>query len=86
MMSFFQRFSKSLPGDLDVMESVSSRLPLPKDWPQNVKMAVPHVVSLAHMAILHARSLVINSPNAIAGPLHANEPTRRRLLTLRAGK
>ncbi len=46
------------------MDSHSARVPLPKNWPQNVKMAVLHVISLAHFAIVHARSIVVNSPNA----------------------
>ena len=57
------------------MDSHSARVPLPKDWPQNVKMAVLHVISLAHLAIVHARSIVVNSPNArtrLAGDLQGS--------------
>lgn len=57
------------------MDSVSRRLPLPKSWPQNIKTAVLHVISLAHVAIVHARSFVINSPSArtrLAGDLQGS--------------
>ena len=46
------------------MDSVSRRLSLPKNWPQSVKTAVLHVIALAHVAIVHARSIVVNSPDA----------------------
>lgn len=47
-----------------MIDSVSRRLPLPKDWPQGVKTAVLHVIALAHMAIVRARSIVVSSPDA----------------------
>ena len=57
------------------MDSVSRHVPLPKSWPQNVRTAVLHVISLAHVAIVHARSFVINSPSArtrLAGDLQGS--------------
>ena len=54
------------------MDSLSKCLSLPKNWPRNVKMAVLHVISLAHVAIVNARGLVVNSSNArtrLAGDL-----------------
>ena len=75
MMSFDQCFSKSLSEDFDVMELVSSRLPLPKNWSQNVKMSVLHVISLARVAVVHARCLAVNSPDArmrLAGDLQGS--------------
>jgi hypothetical protein len=36
-------------------------IPLPKDWPQHVKLAVIHSVALAHRAITYSRSFAINS-------------------------
>ena len=57
------------------MDSESIALLLPKNWSQNVKMAVLHVISLAHLAIVHARSIVVNSPNArtrLAGDLQGS--------------
>ncbi len=39
-------------------------VPLPKNWGPNVKSAVLHVVSLAHMAITYSRSFAANSANA----------------------
>ena len=54
------------------MYSVSRRLPLPESWPESVNTAVLHVISLAHMAIVHGRRLVVNSPSArtrLAGDL-----------------
>ena len=57
------------------MNSSSVRCPLPNDWPQNVKMAVLHVISLAHLAIVHARGFIVNSRNArtrLAGDLQGS--------------
>ena len=54
------------------MDSSLKRFPLPKSWPQSVKTAVLHVIALARVAIVHSRSLVVNSPNArmrLAGDL-----------------
>ena len=56
------------------MDSFSTRLSLPKNWPQGVKIPVLHVVALAHVAVVHARRLVLNSPNArtrLAGDFQA---------------
>ncbi len=44
-----------------VMDSDFARFPLPKDWPQSIKTAVLHVIALAHVAIVHARGLAVNS-------------------------
>jgi transposase InsO family protein len=46
------------------MRSNVTGFSLPKNWPQSVKTAVLHVVSLAHVAIVHARSIVVNGPDA----------------------
>ena len=46
------------------MDSFAKRIPLPKHWPGNVKNAVLHVISLAHIVIVHTRGLLVNSPNA----------------------
>ncbi len=37
---------------------------LPKNWSQGVKAAVLHVIALARVAIVHARGLAVNSPDA----------------------
>jgi hypothetical protein len=42
----------------------TQRFPLPKNWPQSIKTAVLHVISLAHVAIVRARCIVVNSPDA----------------------
>lgn len=36
-------------------------IPLPKDWPQHIKLAVIHSVALAHRAITYSRSFAIDS-------------------------
>ena len=36
-------------------------IPLPKDWPQHIKLAVIHSVALSHRAITFSRSFAINS-------------------------
>ena len=33
------------------------RIPLPKNWPNHVKSAVLHTISLAHFSIVHARGM-----------------------------
>ncbi len=45
------------------MDSDFARFQLPKDWPQSIKTAVLHVIALAHVAIVHARGLAVNSPD-----------------------
>ena len=55
-----------------MMDSSSTRFPLPKNWPCGVRTAVVHVIALAHVAVVHARRLILNSPNArtrLAGDL-----------------
>ena len=44
-----------------IMDSHSAGLSLPKNWPQGVKNAVLHVVALARVAIIHARTLARSS-------------------------
>lgn len=46
-----------------VMDSHWAHVPLPKNWSQGVKMAVLHIISLAHVAIVQARRLAVNSPD-----------------------
>ena len=47
-----------------VMKSNMTGLSLPKNWPQGVKAAVLHVIALARVAIIHARRLAVNGPDA----------------------
>ena len=57
------------------MKSHSSRVPLPKNWPQGVKAAVLHIIALARVAIVHARRFAVNSPDArtrLAGDLQGS--------------
>lgn len=46
------------------MDYCSICTPLPRNWPQDVRSAVLHVIALAHAAIVHARGLAVNSPDA----------------------
>ncbi len=46
------------------MDSYAKRLPLPRNWPQNVKTAVLHIISLTHLVIVHTGGLLVNSPDA----------------------
>ncbi len=58
-----------------LMDSCAKHLPLPKNWPRSVKSAVIHVISLAHVAIIHTRGLLLNSGNArtrLAGDLQGS--------------
>ncbi len=43
---------------------VDHRLPLPKGWPNRIRSAVIHAVSLAHFSLTFARSVASNSINA----------------------
>ncbi len=63
-MSSIRAATHVLPEGFTVMDSYSPRLALPKNWPRNVKTAVVQVIALAHVAIVHARRLVLDSPNA----------------------
>ena len=40
------------------------RLALPKSWPNRIRSAVIHVISLAHFSVTFARSVAANSINA----------------------
>jgi len=40
------------------------QVPLPKDWPNRIRSAVIHVISLAHFSLTFARSVAANSINA----------------------
>ena len=42
----------------------SANIPLPKHWPQLVKTAIPHIISLAHLSITYSRSWCANSSMA----------------------
>ena len=53
-----------LSEDVVSMNPSSKRRALPKAWPANVKMAVLHVIALAHAAPVLARSIAVNSPDA----------------------
>ncbi len=55
---------RSGPEGFSVMDSYATRFPLPENWPCGVKTAVVHAIALAHVAIVLARRLVLNSPNA----------------------
>jgi hypothetical protein len=45
-------------------DRVSSDVPLPANWPSNVKSLILQVISLARLAIIHSRSWAANSVNA----------------------
>ncbi len=40
------------------------QVPLPKDWPNRIRSAVIHVISLSHFSLTFARSVAANSINA----------------------
>ncbi len=46
------------------MDSDFARFPFSNDWTQSIKTAVLHFIALAHVAIVHARGLTVNSPDA----------------------
>jgi putative transposase len=45
-------------------KEVKARIPLPKNWPENVKSAVLETIGLAQYATAHTRGWAANSPNA----------------------
>ncbi len=58
-----------------LMDSYAKHPPLPKNWPQSVNTAVIHVISLANVAIIHTRGILLNSGNArtrLAGDLQGS--------------
>ncbi len=58
-----------------LIDATANHFPLPKNWPRSVKTAVLHVISLAHVAIIHTRGLLLNSGNArtrLAGDLQGS--------------
>ena len=58
-----------------LMGANAMHFPLPKNWPLSVKTAVLHVISLAHVAIVHTRGLLVNSAYArtrLAGDLRGS--------------
>ena len=72
-MSFDEDQTNLSPVAALVMDSYSDRFPLPKNWPRHVKAAVRHIISLAHLAIIHAGILVVDSSDTLtkrAGDLH----------------
>ena len=74
-MSFDEDQTNDSPEGALVMNSYSNRVSLPKNWPRNVKAAVLHIISLAHMAIIHARGSVVHSSDArtrLAGDLQGS--------------
>ena len=46
------------------MDVSPKQLPLPKGWPQTVRAAILHAISLAHFVITYARGWAANSLNA----------------------
>ena len=45
-------------------DTPSNDIPLPQSWPEHVKSALLHVISVAQLAIVHARGWAANSSNA----------------------
>lgn len=52
------------------------RLALPKGWPNRIRSAVIHVISLAHFSVTFARSVAADSSNAVV---------ERLILTMKDG-
>ena len=60
-----------------------SGIPLPSGWPQSVKSAVLHVISLAHYAIVAARGWTANSINTRVRLATENDRLRQEIGLLR---
>ncbi|HSS63541.1 MAG TPA: hypothetical protein VLS27_03845 [Gammaproteobacteria bacterium] len=54
---------KIYPEGFIVMDSVSGRQPLPKNWPKGIKSAVLHVIALARVVVVQTRRLVASGPD-----------------------
>ncbi len=52
MMSFDEDQTNVSPEGALLMNSYSNRFPLPKNWPQNVKVAVLHIFSLVSLPFI----------------------------------
>ena len=68
MICFGGSRSNVLLEDVVTMNPGSKRGSLPKAWPKNVRVAVLHVIALAHTAIVQARSIALNSSDARTRP------------------
>ena len=44
--------------------SIAPRIPLPKSWPRQVRLALVHVISLAQFAVTNVRGWAANSLDA----------------------
>ncbi len=62
---------RTIPADL--------RLPLPKGWPNRIRSAVIHAVSLANFSLTFARSVAANSINARIRLKAENSPPGARI-------
>ena len=53
---------------------------LPKGWPATIKSALIHAISLAHLAIIHARGWAANNASRkVSGVIMASILTIRRV-------
>ncbi|MEA3225872.1 MAG: hypothetical protein U9Q07_07960, partial [Planctomycetota bacterium] len=65
-------------------ESVPN-IPLPKGWPDSVRSAIIHIISLAHYAITCARGWAANSINARVRLTAENDQLKQEIQLLREG-
>jgi transcriptional regulator with XRE-family HTH domain len=59
------------------------RIPLPKQWKQHVRMAVVHVISLAHFSLSYARGWAADSVNTRVRLKAENDRLRQEVALLR---
>ena len=48
--------------------NAATAIPLPRRWPERVKSAILHTISLAHLAITHARGWAADTVNPRNSP------------------
>ena len=65
------------------MDSDSSTIPLPSNWPEHVKTAFLFALGMAHMGMAHVRGWCANSPVTQVGLRGDNERLRSEVELLR---
>ncbi len=62
--------------------TAAPRIPLPKGWPQTIRSAVIHTISLAQFSLTHTRSWAANSWNARIRLKQENDRLRQEVSLL----
>ena len=72
----------AIPGGNMIKQENSPGIPLPRGWPQSVKSAMLHVISLAQFGLAYSRGWAVNSPIARMWLKAENEQLRQQVALL----